>query len=83
MNQNHLAALLERPDIQQRILKSYEGGYSLGLTADPEKTGELAIRVRIEGGDPACIPRQVVLEGETIPVIVNAGFKVPEPLGST
>ncbi len=80
MKQNRLAALIERPEVQRRILGDYEGGYSLGLTLNPQNRKELAIRVRIEGDDTADIPSQVVLDGETIPILVAPNFKIPEPL---
>jgi hypothetical protein len=80
MDQNRLAALIEKPEIQQQILGDYDGGYSLGLTASPSRRGDLAIRVRIESPDADRIPSEIVLDGEAVPVIVNTGFKVPEPL---
>jgi hypothetical protein len=80
MNEDRLAELIERPEVQQRILGDYDGGYSLGLTLDPCNRGEIAIRVRIETQKADQIPPQVVLDGEAIPVIVNTSFKIPEPL---
>ena len=78
MDQSQLATLLEQPDIQRQILGSYQGGYSLGLTRGPH--GEpFAIRVRIEGDDPSGIPSEISLGEETIPVVVNTRFRVPEP----
>jgi hypothetical protein len=77
MTQNRLADLLEHPDVQQKILHGYQGGYSLGLTSHPSQEGKLAIRVRIEGEDASLIPRQIVLDGETIPIVVNTSFEVP------
>lgn len=82
MDEDRLATLIERPEVQQRILGEYAGGYSLGLTANPSSEGDLAIRVRIESQDAGQIPSEVVLDGEAVPVIVNTGFKVPEPLKS-
>lgn len=80
MKQNRLAKLIERPEVQRKILGDYEGGYSLGLTLDPRNRNEFAIRVRIEGEDPAEIPSEIDLDGETIPVLVATNFKIPEPL---
>ncbi len=80
MNQDRLADLIERPEVQQRILNDYEGGYALGITLNPQDRSEMAIRVRVEGKD-ANIPSHITLDGETIPIIVNSDFKVPEPLG--
>jgi hypothetical protein len=80
MNQNHLAALLERPEVQQMILNDYDGGYSLGITANPQNRSEIAIRLRLEGERIANIPSSINLEGESIQIIVNTNFKVPESL---
>lgn len=80
MQIDRLAALIERPEVMRKILKDYAGGYSLGITSDPRDRDQFAIRVRIEGDDPGDIPSEVELDGETIPVLVNTRFKVPEPL---
>jgi hypothetical protein len=79
MNQDRLADLIERPEVQQKILNDYEGGYSLGITLDPKNRARMAIRVRVEGED-VNIPSHITLEGESIPIIVHSNFKVPEPL---
>ncbi len=80
MTQDRLAALIAKPEVQQKILSNYHGGYSLGLALNPNNRNEVVIRVRIEGEDPTVILPEIVLEGETIPIIVNTNFKVPEPL---
>lgn len=80
MNRAHLAALLERPEIQQRILNDYEGGYSLGITGTDQNRSEMAIRVHIEGERTPNIPSFINLEGERIQIIVNTNFKIPESL---
>jgi hypothetical protein len=80
MDQERLANLIGRQEIQKKILGNYRGGYSIGLSLNPENRSQLAIRVRIEGQESAGIPSQVVLEGEPIPIIVNTNFKLPEPL---
>jgi hypothetical protein len=80
MDQDRLADLIERPDVQRRILKDYIGGYSLGITLNPENRAEMAIRVRVEGEDPPDIPSEITLDGDTIPIIVNTNFKTPIPL---
>ena len=79
MNRDRLADLLELPSVQRMIFNNYKGGCSLGLTLNPANKRDVAIRVRIEGDNTADIPSQIVLDGETIPVIVNTNFKVPEP----
>lgn len=80
MNQSRLASLIELPEVQQRILNDYEGGYSLGITLNPENRFEMAIRIRIQGDETAHIASQITLDGETIPIIINKNFQLPEPL---
>lgn len=80
LSSDHLAALVERPEVQRRILGEYRGSYSLGLTLDPADRTRIAIRVRLEHGDPSRIPTHVMLEGERVPVIVSTGFRAPERL---
>ncbi len=80
MDQDRFATLIERPEVHQMILGDYEGGYSLGLTLDPENQNEPAISVSIEGEDAKNIPRQITLDGMTIPVIVETNFEIPVPL---
>ncbi len=79
MDQNRLTALIEKPEVQRRILRGYQGGYSLGLTQNPKKKSDLAIRVRIESEDASTIPSEIVLEGEAVPILVSTHFKVPHP----
>jgi hypothetical protein len=76
MDQERLANLIGRQEIQKKILGNYRGGYSIGLSLNPENRSQLAIRVRIDGQESAGIPSQVVLEGEPIPIIVNTNFKL-------
>ena len=80
MKQEHLADLIERPETHRMILGDYKGSYSLGLTLNPSNRSQLAIRVRIEGNDVSRLPKQVLLEGEVVPVVVIANFITPTPL---
>ena len=80
MKQERLADLIERPETHRLILGNYKGSYSLGLTLNPRNRSQLAIRVRIEGANVAQVPSQIVLEGEAVPVVVNANFVAPKPL---
>lgn len=80
MQLDRLADLIEEPEVHRKILRDYSGGYSLGITANPRRSGEWAIRVRVEGDDEPNIPEEIVLDGEPVPIIVNTNFKVPAPL---
>jgi hypothetical protein len=79
MNMERIATLLEKPEVQKKILKDYHGGYSIGLAANPQDHNRIVIRLRIEG-EHFNIPSQVILEGETIPILVTHGFQLPAPL---
>jgi len=80
MDRNRLATLIESPEVQKKILRDYQGGFSLGLTRHPERKHELAIRVRIEADDLDRIPSEIVLDGEAVPILVTSSFKVPQPM---
>jgi hypothetical protein len=80
MNQDRLSALIKQPDVQRKILSNYHGVYSIGLTLNPANRRQIAIRVRIEGEDVSKIPSKVVLDGETIPIVVAPNFRAPEML---
>jgi len=77
MTQERLSALLKRPDVQRTILRQYHGAYSIGLTSNPARRGEMAIRVRIEGEDSNRVAKQIVLDDEVVPVVVNTGYSAP------
>lgn len=79
MQQDRLAELVEDPALHRRLLGEYEGSYALGVTLNPENRSELALRLRIEGDDPSAIPREVELDGERVPVLVQTGFRPPVP----
>ena len=80
MHLDRLADLIEEPEVHRKILRDYAGGYSLGITSNPRRKGEWAIRVRVEGDDAADIPEEIVLDGEPVPIVVNTNFRIPEPL---
>ena len=79
MTEDRLAILVQRPDVQRRILRNFDGDYSLGLTLDPHHPGRFAVEVQIEGEDASAIVDRVTLDGESVPVIVTP-FEMPEPL---
>ena len=79
MDQEKLTALIERPDVQRKIFRNYDGDYSIGVTLDPRNKTKIAIRVRVAGSNAKKIPEQIEIDGETIPVVVSPNFKVPEP----
>lgn len=83
MTQERLTTLINRPETQRKILRGYRGAYSLGLTLNPGNRGEIAIRVRIEGDDSSHIAKSIVLDGRSVPVLVNTGFRTPHAAPAT
>ena len=81
MTQEHLASLIERPEIHRRLLGTYDGAYSLGVTRDPQRPEEAAIRVRIEG-DAVEIPSTISIGSENVRVIAHPNFVAPRPLAA-
>lgn len=79
MKEERLAALIEQADVQQKILRDYDGDYSIGVTLDPHNKSKIAIRVRIVGQNTKEISEQIEIDGEKIPVVVSPNFKVPKP----
>jgi hypothetical protein len=80
LTQGRLIDLIESPEVQRKILGDYSGGFSLGLTLNPEDRSQVVIRVRIEDDSATSIPHHIVLEGERVPIIVNTGYRVPSRL---
>jgi hypothetical protein len=81
MTQERLATLIENPEVQYRVVGDYDGGYSLGVTSDPQKPDEAAIRVRVEG-EATEIPSSISIGAETIRVIAQPHFVRPRPLAT-
>ena len=77
MNTEILSSAICQPDTLSKILLGYDGVFSIGIRRDKE---ELVIHVRIEGDDPSVIAKEVDIDGETVRVMTNTGFKLPTPL---
>lgn len=77
MEIQRLAALIESPEVQRRLLGDYDGAYSIGLIVNPGEPDTPAIRVRVQGAQSPNIPSELVLDGETVAVITNTRFTPP------
>jgi hypothetical protein len=82
MDRKRLAEYIYRPNVQNKILGGYKGGYSLGLTSNPKNRNEVAISLRIEGDDENRVPPFIYWGPRKIPIIVSPNFKVPTPQGA-
>jgi hypothetical protein len=80
MDLQRLSKLIETPEFHRQLLGSYAGAYSIGITADPAEPSRPAVRVRVQGATPPAIPSALVIDGETVPVIVHSQFVPPAPL---
>lgn len=80
MNESALAEAIQRPDVQRKILGTYRGAFSLGVTSSPHDKEKPALLLRVEGDAPDEIPSHIAVDGEEVPVVVKGGFKQPKPL---
>ena len=77
MNDQQLAAALQRPEVHRQLLGDYRGAYALGVTRAQDR---LALLLRVENDVPGHVPSQITIEGEVVPVIVHGGFRAPRAL---
>jgi hypothetical protein len=69
MDRSYLAEVLERPDIIKKIIREYDGWYSLGITTIPG-SHDFAFLLRVEDLD-SDLPEEVVINGHRVPVIIR------------
>jgi hypothetical protein len=77
MTDQQLAAAVRRPDVHRKLLGSYRGAYSLGVT---RAQGQPALLLRLEGETPPHVPASIVIDGEPVSVIVHGSFRAPQAL---
>lgn len=78
MKVERLSKLVERPELHRRVLGDYKGAYALGVTQ--RKQGDAALSLSVESRDADAFPREVEVEGERVPVIVQTEWAPPRPL---
>ncbi len=80
MTVDQLSTLVSRPDVHRQVLAGYSGPYALGVTRlnNDDRLG--ALRLRVENGHPAAFPKEIELEGEKVPVLVDSNWSAPKPL---
>lgn len=76
MKVEELADLIERPEVHRKVLGSYTGPYSLGVLSTSGRGPALVLKV----ADATGFPTTVTVDGRTIPVVVQGGFRTPVPL---
>jgi hypothetical protein len=67
-------AWLDTPDISRKILRDFQGRYSLGISRQPGAGDDLAFHLSVEDGDVRSFPTTVEVDGIQIPVIHEGGF---------
>lgn len=75
MQDQQLAAALRRPEVHREVLGNYRGAYSLGIT---RVNGRAALLLRVEDGMPERVPSEIMVDGESVPVIVYGNFQAPQ-----
>jgi len=77
MTVGQLQTWAQEPETHQKIVGSYAGGYSLGVTDNPP-----AFVLRVQSADVAAFPTVVTLHGVSVPVTVHGNFAPPVPLAA-
>jgi len=80
MGLSYLREAIERPEVIRKIVRSYNGAYSLGITRLPGSDDEFAFLLRVEDENPTGLPHEVTVNGHKIQVIVKGGFRRPVAL---
>ena len=80
MDESSLAEAIQRPEVQRKLLGTYRGAFSLGVTSSPHDDKKPALLLRVEGEASEEIPSHIAVDGEEVPVVVKGGFKRPKPL---
>ena len=78
MDVDRLAKFVEKPEVHRRVLGKYQGAYALGVTQLPNQK-KAALSLSVEDQDADAFPREIELDGEKIPVIVQAQWSAPRP----
>lgn len=75
MNDATLTAALQDPKVVAEVLDDYSGPYAFGVT---EVNGRAALCLRVVAELVRHkIPREIMIDGEPITVVVDGGFRQP------
>jgi hypothetical protein len=64
------------------VLRNYSGPYALGVTRLNNDDRSAALRLRVENGLPQDFPREIDIDGEQVPVLVDVNWAAPKPLNA-
>jgi hypothetical protein len=79
MGPDQLADLLDRPEVHRKILGSYSGPYSLGVTRSHDPGNGFGFLLRVKGQNAGQFSSHVDIDGKQVPVIVKGDFNPPVP----
>ena len=70
------------PRLHRQVLRNYSGPYALGVTRLNNDDRSAALRLRVENGLPQDFPREIDIDGEQVPVLVDVNWAAPKPLNA-
>lgn len=73
-----LRGWLQRPDVIQRALGEYTGNYSIGISGTEEAPNVL---LRVEDDEGLVFEPSLTLGDESVPLVVETGYRVTTPFG--
>ena len=68
------------PEVHRTILGDYDGAYALGVAASDDYPDGHALLLRVEDEDPHGFPHSIQVDGRTVIVLVEGGFRAPSLL---
>lgn len=75
--EEQLAELIEQPSTHQKVVGSFRGAYSLGISQNEEGRWILMLELAEQGRDET---RHIVLNGDVVEVKVLRNWRSPLPL---
>ena len=78
MDVDRLAEFVAQPEVHRRVLNNYRGAYALGVTRLPNQQ-QAALSLSVEDENADAFPHEIELDGEKVPVIVQAKWRAPRP----
>lgn len=79
MDLKSLQSIVNRPDTHRAVLSDYAGPYSLGIGQDQDSK-EPVLVLQVPDASVQNFPSKISIRGESVPVVVQSGFRIPVPL---
>lgn len=81
MRPDRLAALMLEPKILRKILGTYKGSYSLGVTRVSKDSKDYALQLHVADDAGHRFPPSVKIADENVKIVVKTDFKEPQAFG--